>query len=287
MVTDAQSEALYNYAREFHHCDVVVDPLAGQEWRDCLQDLADGEVVQVSLDHEFFGKNSDQAPAILRVPLAQFDVLDALAGIAREQATDPTRQTRSVCGFIRSERPLADVARELAGPLSLRVGRQRRYFRYFDPRVMHHLPALIATDRLGLRGIAAWGYFTWEGEWAVQELSADSNGRMPGTAVRLTGEEWRPFAAIEHFNATVAAFLGAGLSWPCRETERLRKTVMATLELGITEPEDVATYLLRSRRLGFPIAQHPQWNNALDLLAKGVPLADALDGIGLAVPASN
>lgn len=287
MLTDAQSEALYNYAREARQCDVMVDPTAGEEWADCLKNIPVHELSRIQLEHEYYAKVSEQAPVVVRVPLKHFDVLDALAGLAAEQATDPTHQTRSVCAFIQSELPLDQLARRLETNLSLRVGGQKIYFRYFDPRVMHHLPTLLAPNALDLRGISGWGYFTWNGEWVVHTPPADATGRYPGTVLRLTEEQWRPFEAIEHFNATVAAFVGAGLPCPCGETDRLRRTVSATRALGIAEPEDVATYLLRSRQLGYPIAQHPRWSDAHKLLSKGVPLPDALDAIGCVLPANS
>jgi hypothetical protein len=284
MISNAQSEALYNYARELRQCDVLVDPMASDNWAQCLEEIPADELPKVQLEHEYFAKKSDKAPILVRVPLKHFDVLDTLAGLAAEQATGPSRQTRSICGFVQSDLAQKDLARRLEANLSLRVGTQKVYFRYFDPRVMHHLPALLAPNALDWRGVSSWGYFNWEGEWSVRPMPQQGTGRQRCTLLRLTEEQWRPFAAIEHFNATVAAFLAAGLPCPCSETERLCRTVGATLALGIAEPEDVATYLLRSRQLGFPIAQHPRWSDAQKLLRKGVPLADALNAVELRPP---
>jgi hypothetical protein len=286
MLTHAQSEALYNYARELRQCDVVIDPTAGEEWADYLRDFPASELPRAQLRHEYFGKDSEKAPLVLRVPLGHFDVLDALAGLAKDQATNPASQTRSVCGFIRSELPLDNLARRLEKNLSLRVVAQKIYFRYFDPRVMHHIPAQLASEALALHGVSSWGYFTWDGEWRTHAFPEGAPALHFSAVVRMSQEQWRPFETVEHFNATVSAFLRAGILWPSTETHRLRQMVATTLALGITEPQDVATYLLRSRQLEFPLAQDPRWSGVREFLDAGAPLAEVLDGLGLRAPAS-
>lgn len=286
MITDAQSEALYNRAREFGHCDIVIEPLAGDEWVTCFAGAGNG-LEQGHLRHEFYAAESDQAPLLIRLPLKHFDVLDSLAGIARREAMDPTCKTRSVCAFIQSALTRDQLARVIERNLTVWVGVQKRFLRAFDPRVMHHLPALLPPGALDMRGIASWHYFPWDGEWA-RAVSAEC-GRIPSTPIRLTEEAYRALATLEHFNAAVRACLQAGLPWPVTDTDRLRQAVRAAVDIGLAKPSDVATYLLRARQWRMPPGQHPRWPEAAELVATGVPLVDALEVIGppLANASSN
>lgn len=282
MIPRAHCEALYNFARESgRQCHVLVDPLAGDDWRQCLTTIPKEDLSIAHLQHEFFAKGASEAPTILRFPLKHIEILETLADMARAEATDPTHQTRAVCGFLRTELSFDQLASQLQKNLTVRVESQRMYFRYFDPRVIHHLPELLDPNTFGMCGISAWAYFAWEGEWMVHSFAEDIKDRHPWMSLRLTDEQWRPFAAIEHFNATVSAFVRAGIPWPTSETTRLRQTVMATMSLGIAEPHDVATYLLKSRQSGFPLAQHPRWNDALALIRDGASLAESLDGLSI------
>jgi hypothetical protein len=230
------------------------------------------------LRHEFYAAESDQAPLLVRLPLKHFDALDGLAGIAHREATDPACKTRSVCAFIQSALTRDQLARVIERNLTVRVGAQKRFLRAFDPRVMHHLPALLPPGALDMRGIASWHYFPWDGEWA-RAAFAESD-RIPSRPIRLGEEEYRPLTVLEYFNATLRAFLQAGFPWPVAETERLRQTVRATMDIGLAKPADVATYLLRARQWRMPPGQHPRWPEAAALVIAGVPLADALDAIG-------
>lgn len=277
MTAALHSSMLYNFCRQLQQCDVMVDPYGDETWAECLSNVPVDELPRVQLRHPIFDKNSPEAPWLIRVPLKHLEVLEKLGVRALEEAVDPTRQIRSVCGFIQSELPLERLARLLESQLTVKVGQRKVYFRYFDPRVMHHLPALLPPDRLALNALTAWGYFTWEGNWAEHAFAGIAKDQFQNRALSLTNEEWLPFAAIEHFNATVSAFKKAELLCPVSETDRLRRTVLATLALGISEPRDVACYLVRSRQWGRPVSQHPDWAVIQNLLRDGVPLADVLD----------
>lgn len=286
MITDAHSETLYNYAREFRQCHVVVDPLAGEEWQDHVRESPADQLQVASVRHEYFGKNLESAPRVLCVPIRHFDVLESLAGLARVEATDPARKTRSVCGFVAAGLSAEDVARQLAANLTIRVGTQKIYFRCFDPRVMHHLPALLPAGALALAGISSWAYFNWDGAWAVHAFASDPNPRFPGMPIRLTEDQWRPFESLAALSASVVAFKRAGVSCPCSESDSLRQAVANAMVVGLVEPEDIATYLVRSRQSAFPLAQHPRWSEALALVRSGASLAEALAGLDVQAAAA-
>lgn len=274
-----QSGMLYNFSRQLQQCDVLVDPYGDETWAEPLGDPSINDLPRVQLRHVLFNENAPEAPWLLRIPFKHADVLEKLGGRAFEEAVDPGRQIRSVCGFIQSELPLERLARILERQLTVNVGPRKMFFRYFDPRVMHHLPALLPPERVALNALMAWGYFTWEGKWAVHPFAGDTKDRGLNSALNLTKAEWQPFAAIEHFNATVNAFRNAGLACPVEETDSLRRAVLSTLALGVSEPRDVACYLVRSRQIGLPVSQHPDWAEIQNLLRNGIPLADVLDGL--------
>lgn len=281
-MNDAQSQALYNHARAHRGCHVVIDPLAGNAWADCLRDVPTEDLPTVAARHEYFGTNTEAAPKVLHVPLHHFDLLDALARLARTEATDPAYQTRSVCGMLASELAPQELARRLAANLTIRVGPRKLYFRFFDPRVMYHLAALLPSGMLDLRGIAFWAYFDWEGGWVIQSFAAQENRQSSLTPMVLTEDQWRPFEALAAVSASVAAFKQAGIAYPCADAAQLRLAAADAMALGLREHADVATYLLHSRKAASPLTQHQRWKEALALVQSGASLAEALDGLGMA-----
>lgn len=131
-----------------------------------------------------------------------------------------------------------------------------------------------------MSGVRAWGYFDWEGEWSVLSFNGSTQHSRP---IELSQDEWRSLQDIEHFNATVAGFKRAGLACLCSETDRLWQAVQQVVGLGISEPEDVATYLVRSQQIGIPLVLHPRWSEVWALLVRGIPLSAVLDGLGLQI----
>lgn len=276
MLLQTTVEQLYKQCRESGHCYVLLDPQAGSPFSEQIAALDEKLAPRVHLRDPMFAGAPQEAPMLLRLPSSELALLEALAAHARQEATNPTNPLRSVCGFFQSTEPDASVASRLAWALNLKVDRQGIYFRYFDPRIFHHLFRLLPADSLGhlLRGISTWSYFVWDGSFAVQEIP-ESNSPRP-IDLRLTSKQWQAFETIEHFNATQRLFAKQGLPFEPALTAELFAQVHAARALGLSIPDDTAHYMACSHHAAAPLSQHLAWPDVLMLLKQEVPLAEAL-----------
>ncbi|MEO8154050.1 MAG: DUF4123 domain-containing protein [Rhizobacter sp.] len=273
---EAAVEQLYNRCRESGHCHVLLDPQAGSPFSEQIAALAEKLAPHVHLRDQMFAGAPQEAPMLLRLPLSELPLLEALAVHAQQEATDPTNAPRSVCAFVQSSAPDAGVASRLGWALNLKVEGQGIYFRYFDPRVFLHLCHLLPADTLGhlLQGISTWSYFLWDGSFVVQEVP-ESNSPKP-IDLRLTSKQWQTFESIEHFNATQRLFARQGLPFETAQVVDLFAKVRAAKALGLSTPDDTAHYLACSHLAASPLSRHPAWPDVLMLLKQEVPLAEAL-----------
>lgn len=276
-----QNLAFYNYAREHQGCHVIVDPQGDIDWIEELKDSGVAGIQSAKVRHEYFDIHGSAAPYVLNIPLEHFDILEKLAKQAYEEAIDPSRQTRSVCGFVACAQAPEAVARALAGNLTVRVDARRIYFRCFDPRVMHHLTELLPVDAYHFGHIQAWAYFDWEGRFAIQRLAGVSTKQASARGIYLSPEQWAPFEALNAFNATLVAFKKAGISWSCEATEKLRQMVLETIRLSLSEPGDIAVYLVYLHQHGIRLELHEQWNEILAFVKNGAPLEEVLEGLNV------
>jgi catechol 2,3-dioxygenase-like lactoylglutathione lyase family enzyme len=276
MLLEAAVEQLYSQCRESGYCDVLLDPQAGSPFGEQIAALDEHLAPCVHLRDALFADAPQDAPMLLRLPLSELPLLEAMAAHAQQEATDPSIPLRSVCGFFQSTELNERVASRLGWALNLKVERQGIYFRYFDPRVFLHLSRLLPADTLGqlLRGISTWSYFLWDGSFAVQEVP-ETNSPMP-IDLRLTSKQWQTFEAIEYFNATQRLFAKHGLPFEPAQTAELFAQVQAARALGLPTPDDTAHYLACNHQVSTPLSQHPAWPDVLMLLKQEVPLAEAL-----------
>jgi hypothetical protein len=269
-------EQLYNQCRESGNCHVLLDPQAGSPFGEQIAALDEKLVPRVHLRDPIFASAPQEAPMLLRLPLSEFPLLEALVAHAQQEATDPANPLRSVCGFFQSIEPDGSVASRLSWALNLKVERQGIYFRYFDPRIFLHLSRLLPAETLGhlLRGISKWSCFLWDGSFAVQEIP-ESKSPSP-IHLQLTAGQWQAFETIEHFNATQRLFARQGLPFEPMQTAELFAQVHAARALGLLTPDDTAHYLACSHHATAPLSRHPAWPDVLMLLKQEVPLAEAL-----------
>lgn len=279
-------EKLYIQQREIGHCHVLCDPQAGEAFAEWLASLDEEDASRIFLRDPLFADAPKRAPVLLRLPLSRLPLVEELMLRAQEEATDPHNLLRSVCAFIQSALPDETLAARLTQALDVKVDGQGIYFRYFDPRVFHHMAHLMPDDAFGhlFRGIATWSYFLWDGNLAVQQIP---QSHAASGFLRLTSQEWHPFDTIEHFNATQRLFARQGLRFEPARTVEFFSQVHAARSLGLPAPDDTAYYLACSGHSVTPLAQHPAWPDVVALTRQDVPLAEALAHLcGVSLPAA-
>lgn len=280
MWTDEVASAVWTCASGRSHCDVLVDPEADAHVREWLHEGPGASAaVEASLLDPLFADAPERAPFVLRVPKEEFPLLERLAERACEEALAGLDQPRCVCGFIFTRLPLMQLRTTLTQALAITVEQTRYYFRYFDPRVFHHLMRLLCPEQLAmlLHGIDRWGFFLWDGRFVVHDVRhPGSRGLMPSSGFRLPLRMWRLLAAVEHFNATVA--LLARHRKPCAppETERLFSDVCEALGAGLAQPHDVAEFVLWKQKHATTPSALPEWPRLCEQVRAGVPLSELL-----------
>lgn len=278
MNSHAAIEQLYNQCRGAGHSYVLLDPQAGTPFDDRIAALDADTAPHVFLCDALFADAPQQAPMLVRLPGSELTLLEAMAACAHREATDIPSGPRTVCAFIQSQLPIAQLAARLAWALNLKVDNGGGvYFRYFDPRVFHHLRHLLPDDTRGhvLSGVDTWSCLLWDGSFAVQHAPVAALSRP--RQLRLPLKEWQRFETVEHFNATQRLFAELGLDFlPAQTTQLFEEVHAARTLLGRPTAEDTAHYLACSRQRGAAPAEHPAWPDVVELLAQDVPLAEAL-----------
>lgn len=274
MASPELSDALYAALRHGVHVDVLIDPLADDEWRelDGAQSL-DTERVW-PLHDSIFEERPEQAPTLLRLPLSRYEAVEAWLTQAEREALETAPSAKLVCAFVVSDEPLAELGRKLTRRLNAQALGRALYFRYFDPRVFQHLAGVLTPEQWAylLPTTIQWSYVDGSGQLVTHE--AGLREHPPVHALRFDADQWFAIESIEHFNVTRHTLLQRDIDCPPTQTSILLKRVMAARRGGLSEPADVAHYVLVSTLLGKELDTQLPWDQVLDAVAKGARLAE-------------
>jgi hypothetical protein len=270
------SNALYSAIRHCPHVDVLIDPLANEEWRE-LEAAVGSEADRVCiLKDKAFEARPTQAPTLLRIPLSQYEAVESWLTLAEREASGAELEARLVCAFVASDLPLADLSEQLSSRLTAQAVSRAMYFRYFDPRVRRHLPRLLTPEQWAylLPGQIRWFHVERGSELVTGE--AKTGGPHPAHALRFDADQWFAVETIEHFNVTLQALNQRDIHAPVSKMEALFERVMAARRCGLREPRDVAHYVLASILLGEELKTKLPWEQVLDALSGGSKLSELL-----------
>lgn len=171
-LADRLRELLFGHGKRIY---VFVDPLLHDPIdRDALAGT-DARVHSVDLPN--WGIAPRQYPYFIALDSSLDPLLDGSGRIAFEQARDGA-DVRSLCGWFASDLPAARLRRLFAAQMRRSAGGEPWLFRFFDPRVMQHLPGVFGAPG-AVAGVERWWYLDHRG--AVR-------------AVRGAGEDAEPVA---------------------------------------------------------------------------------------------
>lgn len=282
-------EVLYNHVRKWKYCDVLIDRMAGFPFQEEIEALGEQDVHQFLLNDPIFAESPEQGPLLVRLPWTQVELIEKCLTCALQEATDPEVQTRTICTFLFSTLDQASLGKLLTKRLDVPVHTVGNiYFRYFDPRVVRHLPRILDKSQLSglFHGVQAWFYVGWEGQLDViaPEL-LDTVARFS-----LTAAQWRQMEGIEPFNVALRVLQQSGFLDEAPEAHVetcLLAAVRDAAIAGLTAPEDQAAFAACAVRFGKDFTQHPRLAEAIRSATQhGSPLADALEAYTGITPAS-
>ena len=274
--------------QEYGHCDLLIDRMIGFPLQEELQALG-GQAESLPLNDPLFATMPDQAPLLVRLSADATDLIEGYLAHAVQEAQNSDGQTRAVCAVLLTRTSLSMLRKRLTRLLDLRIKTGKRvYFRYFDPRVMHHLPRLLQPSEMAqlFQGIDYWCYVHWRGHLVM--LNAADYGPLPDVPayvrISIGRVQWEALQDIEIFNLALRILRQSG--YPADEqTEAIlhaaiRLTHMHSLEV----PADQATLACHIVCSGDAILHQPQWRRALQLTREhGIPLKDCLETINIAL----
>lgn len=270
------AERLGQYGQAY----LLLDRMAGLPLRD---ELASCMAEQWPLDDPLFQETPEQAPLLVRLGADASPLLADYVALAIEEARHPVGSIRDVCAVFFSSQPGEQLAKQLAQQLDLRVKTGLRlYFRYYDPRVMAHLPHLLPPSHMArlLHGIDHWCYAHWLGQF-VSLAGADFGPASNDPAYlrpSVSAAQWEALQEIETFNLALRLARQGALPLDDLTDTRLRGALPAVSACRLQRPEDRATLACLIARHGEPALHQPLLQRALAVVREdAIPLQDLLE----------
>jgi len=274
----APHEILYRHVREWGHCDVLIDPMAGNPFEEEIKAFDSKIVQQCRLMDRLFVDSQAQAPYLVRLPLSEAVLLEKFLAQAIEETIDPSVHTRAICAFIFSPLEQATLGKRLTRQLSAKVQDFGDiYFRYFDPRVMQQLPCILGAEQLAgiLHGVRLWGYVSWPGQFnVIQEPSTENYPTTPA----FTMPQWEAMERIALINATLHTLQSAEVALTEDADQCIDAHLKTARAAGIPVAADQVTYATYSMKVGDEFTRHPDLPKSIAITMQSkVPLADVLE----------
>ena len=268
--------------QEYGHCDLLIDRMIGFPLQEELAAL-DGYTESLPLNDPLFATMPDQAPLLVRLPADATDLIEGYLGFAAEEAQSPG-QAQAMCAVMFSHLPFAKLIRHLTRHLDLRIKTGKRvYFRYFDPRVMHHLPQLLQPEEMAqlLKGIDHWCYQHWHSQRIT--LHAQDYGPLPDVPayvrMSISSAQWKKLQDVEPFNLALQTLQQEGVALD-GDTEQALRDALSVVgiyagvhQISISDEVAFVCHVVRYGRTRQSI-----WNDALLLASEhAIPLQETLE----------
>lgn len=149
---------------------VFVDPLLHDPFERATLSDAGRQVHSVDLPN--WGIAPEQCPYFIALDSPLDELLDSGGRIALEQARSDS-DVRSVCGWFASDLAPVRLRRLFGAQMRRSAGAERWLFRFFDPRVMRHLPGVFAASG-AVAGVERWWYLDHRGDLQAARGAGES-----------------------------------------------------------------------------------------------------------------
>ena len=274
--------------QEYGHCDLLIDRMICFPLQEELAAL-EGYTESLPLNDPLFATMPDQAPLLVRLPVDAIDLIEGYLAHAVQEAQNPDGQTRAVCAVLLTRTSLSVLRKRLTRLLDLRIKTGKRvYFRYFDPRVMHHLPRILQPSEMAqlFKDIDYWCHAHWSGRFVT--LNAADYGPLPDVPsyVRMSigGAQWEALQGIEAFNLALRTLRQSGYPADEQTEVALHAAIRLTHLYSLPALVDQATLACHVVCSGEAILQQSQWRRALQLTREHrIPLKDCLETVNIAL----
>jgi hypothetical protein len=271
-------ERLYHYLRGQRYCDVLIDRMAGFPFRDEIEALGDSVAPRCALADPIFDDVPAQAPLLVRLPVSEIALIDNILAQAIADACNPTLQTRPICAFVFSQVDQARLASYLTKSLNVRVeGLGLIYFRFFDPRVAHHLASILTPEQIAgvFAGVQHWAYVDTAGRLRIANHAVTSPRLVTPT---FTAAQWQSLARIEAFNLATRLLQQAGHPLDDATEQEIHRELLAAHTARLVSSADQACYAAWSVKHGNSFrSRHDLAAGIATAIDNAIPLSDVLE----------
>lgn len=224
-----------------------------------------------------------RCPYLVEVPDAERSWLPISRSV--EQAVresldiaDDALHPRSVCGWIVDPGDCRAFARRL-GTAAMVVRPEREFWplRYWDPRVIGHLPRVLSPEQYAaLRPcLGNWWSIDGEGELALAAAKSETTGTLP---LRFEAAQWRRLERIEGVNEVMRVAAGWGLSPSQDAARRIEEAMERAVRHGFTADEDQRTFAVCALIAHPRFDEHPRVDEGIaKARAEQQSFADAIE----------
>lgn len=278
-VLTSAHDTLYRHLRVEPHCDILIDRMAAADLGDELT-IWQNRGESVALSDTLFATMPEQSPLLLRLTLDDIELTEQLLDRTQTEAMTGS-PTRSVCAFLFSHAPLAQLAKHLSTHLNAYMeGFGAIYFRYFDPRVWPHLQRIATPIQMHhlFGDLSAWLCMDSQGRLQTYTRPPEPHlAEVTSPRIRPTysAAQWQQIERIETVNLTLQRLQQSGIPLP--ELARADEAV-AVAATRVDAQGDQVTYSAYALAHGRTFTEHKQLAEALRLAHEhDIPLADVIE----------
>ena len=131
--------------RQHQRVFLLLDRFSENPMAEYLAELTSAPPASLPLDDQLFAEDLDRAPLLVELlhsDPAHYGILQQSIALAQEQSMR-TRGLYPVCAWLFTDASLSQIRVELTKRLNARFSQHWVYFRYFDPRVIRPLAAIL------------------------------------------------------------------------------------------------------------------------------------------------
>lgn len=264
------------------HAYILVDPMLREP--DCHDLLMGAGCVVHPVPVEKLAQEPGKWPRLYSWPPTATHALAATIEASRAEQLDPVREATDgfvFGGWLLSEASPNELVTHFGRRMQLRRRHDRRYFRWFDRRVLEWMWGVLSpVQQSQLFGpVTAWWSLDRCGQ-LVQRTATDQSGRGSAHRFNLTEEQWAHAQKGDVVHAMLRGWQRFSGSLPSGYLQRASDAITAAQALGIQGQQDLlllGAYVLQVHPM---LCAHPAIRQLVThSVQQGLPLSVALGEI--------
>jgi hypothetical protein len=278
-------EALYILFRRHGRVILLLDRFNKAPLSEAIADMGELAPESLPLDDVIFKDDPTRAPLIVELKNAipaHHALLRASIELAYHEAT-ALNGAIGMCAWLFTAAPMEQLRNALSHRLTARYPTSNIYFRYFDPRVMPRLAAILAvqspqsdspnssfTELLG--PVEAWCQLGRKGQFLQYDNPAPNAANIIRT-IQFDDPTAAKIDRIEVVNLVARQLAMKNIQHAQNKDELIDGFLVDADRLGLKRKEDRVAYAWRAASYGKPFTEHEELKKfVVEAGAMGIPL---------------